>query len=111
MPAYQADLPTFAALDAQVVGISIDSYYCHIAWQKKEIGMLDYPLLSDFYPHAGVISQYGILREGPPVPGISDRSVFVVNKEGVIAFAKVYRLDEVPPNQPIFEVLRNLNGR
>src|SRR5512142_327216 len=110
MPAYQADLPQFAGLDAQVVGISPDSPFCHIAWQKKEIGMLEYPLLCDFWPHGGVAAQYGVLREGPPLPGISERAVYIVDKAGKIAFVKVYRLDEQPPNDELFEALRRLNG-
>ena len=68
MPAYQADLAKFAALDAQVVGISIDSIYSHISWQEKDIGKLDYPLLSDFYPHGEVARKYEIFRDGAPLP-------------------------------------------
>ena len=110
MPAYNADLPTFAGLDAQVVGISPDSYFCHMAWQRKDIGLLGYPLCSDFYPHGEVAGKYGVLRDGPPLPGISERAVFIVDKEGRIAFAKIYRLDELPPNEELFEVLRQLKG-
>ena len=72
MPAYAVERDQFAGLNAQVVGISVDSIFSHIAWQKKDIGLLNYPLCSDFYPHAGVIQQYGLLREGPPLPGISE---------------------------------------
>jgi peroxiredoxin len=108
MPAYQADLAKFAALDAQVVGISMDSVYCHISWQEKEIGKLDYPLLSDFYPHGAVALKYEIFREGAPLPGISNRAIYVVDKQGKIAFAKVYELGEQPPNEEVFEVLRKL---
>jgi peroxiredoxin len=108
MPAYQADLSKFAGYDAQVVGISIDSVFCHIAWQEKEIGKLDYPLLSDFHPHGGIAKLYGVFREGPPLPGISERAVFVVDKQGKIAFSKIYELGEQPPNQEVFDVLKNL---
>jgi hypothetical protein len=65
-------------------------------WQKKEIGVLSIPLCADFYPHAEVTRQFGILREGPPVPGIPERAAFVVDKSGSITFAKVYPLDQVP---------------
>lgn len=110
MPAYQADLAKFAALDAQVVGISMDSIYCHIAWQEKEIGKLEYPLLSDFYPHGAVARKYEVLREGAPVPGISERAIFVVDKQGKITFAKVYELGEQPPNEEVLAVLRKMNA-
>ena len=112
MPAYQADLPKFAALDAQVVGISPDSPYCHVAWQRHEIDWLDYPLLSDFWPHGKVAAQYGVRRESSvPLPGISERAVFIVDKEGKIAFAEVYELSAQPPNEPLLEALRRLNSR
>ena len=108
MPAYNADYEKFAGYDAQVVGISMDSAYSHIAWQEKEIGKLRYPLACDFYPHGEVAKKYEVLREGPPVPGISERAVFIVDKQGKIAFAKVYELGEQPPNEDCFAVLKNL---
>ncbi len=108
MPAYNADLDKFAGFDAQVVGISVDSVPSHIAWQKKDIGMLNYPLCSDFYPHGDVAKKFEVLRSGDPIPGINERSVFVVDKQGKIAFAKVYPLDKQPDNEEVFEVLRKL---
>ncbi len=110
MPAYQAELARFAGLDAQVVGISIDSIYSHIAWQKQDIGWMDYPLASDFYPHGEVAKKYDIFREKPPIPGINERAIFVVDKQGVIQFAKVYDLGEQPDNAEVFEVLERLKA-
>ena len=63
MPAYNADLDKFAGFDAQVLGVSVDSSFSHIAWQKHDIGMLDYPLCSDFYPHGEVARQFEALRK------------------------------------------------
>ncbi len=112
MPAYNADLAKFAALNAQVVGISPDSTYCHIAWQEKGIGRMDYPLLSDFWPHCGVAEKYGVLRrEGPPLAGISERACFIVDTEGKIAFSKVYELGQQPPNEDLFAALRGMGSR
>ena len=108
MPAYNADLEKFAGLDAQVVGISCDSTFCHIGWQEKDIGLLKYPLASDYYPHGAVVQKYGVLREGPPLPGISERAIFVVDKQGKIAFAKLYELGEQPPNEEVLAALREL---
>ncbi len=111
MPAYDADLDKFAGYDAQVVGISVDSIHCHLAWQKKDIGVLKFPLCSDFYPHGQVASQYGALRTGDPIPGINDRAIFVVDKAGQIVFAKVYPLDQQPKNEEVFEVLKKLQAK
>ena len=88
--------------------MSIDSVFSHVAWQKFEVGKLSYPLGSDFYPHGEVSRQFGVLREGDPVPGISERAVFIVDKDGVIRFSKVYELGEVPENEDVFEVLREM---
>jgi len=85
------------------VGISADSITSHIAWQKKEIGILSFPICADFYPHGAVTQQFGILRDGPPVPGIPERAAFVVDKAGLVRFAKVYPLDQVPD---VDEILR-----
>jgi peroxiredoxin len=109
MPAYQADLAKFAELDAQVVGISPDSPYSHIAWQKKDLGRLDYPLLSDFWPHGAVADAYGTLRrEGPPLAGISERAIFLIDKDGRIAWCKVYELGQQPPNEDVLNALRKI---
>jgi len=96
VPALDSDREKFAALDAQVLDISVDSIPSHIAWQKKEIGMMHIPMCADFYPHGEVTVAYGILREGPPVAGISERAAFIVDKNGKIVFAKVYPLDQLP---------------
>ncbi len=108
MPAYNADLDRFAGLDAQVVGISVDSIPSHVAWQQKDIGLMNYPLASDFYPHGAVAEKFGVLRTGSPIPGINERAVFIVDKSGKIAFAKIYPLDQQPENEECFEVLRKL---
>jgi alkyl hydroperoxide reductase subunit AhpC len=96
MSAYSRYLPRFAEHNAQVVGISPDSIYSHLAWQEKSIGWQEYPILSDYWPHAGVAQQYGILRLGEPLPGINDRAVFIVDMDGKIAFAKTYELGQEP---------------
>ena len=111
MPAYNADLEKFAGYDAQVVGISVDSVFSHIEWQKRDIGLLRYPLCSDFWPHGEVARQFGVLREGPPVPGINERAVFLIDKQGKIAFSKVYDLGQSPPNGEVLEALRILNEK
>ena len=108
MPGYNSELERFAGYDAQVVGISVDSIPSHIAWQKKEIGIMSFPLASDFYPHGDAARKFGILREGDPIPGISDRAVFIVGKDGKLKFAKTYPISQVPDNEEVFKVLRKL---
>jgi alkyl hydroperoxide reductase subunit AhpC len=98
----------FAALNAQVMDISVDSIPSHIAWRREELGPVEVPLCSDFYPHAEVTRKFGILREGAPVAGISERAVFVVDKAGKIAFAKVYPIDQLPEIEKVLGALQKL---
>lgn len=110
MSAYGQDLSKFADLNAQVVGISPDSIYSHLSWQEKSIGWQDYPLASDYWPHGSVAARYGVQRLGEPLPGINDRSVFVIDKQGKIVFSKVYELGEPPDNEEYLAVLRGMAG-
>lgn len=96
VPMLNAMRGQFADCSAQVVDISVDSIESHIAWQEREIGAVQFPLCADFYPHGEVTREFGILREGPPVPGISERAAFVVDREGIVRFAKVYPIDQLP---------------
>ena len=108
MAAYDVDADKFAGFDAQVMGMSVDSVFSHVAWQEKSIGKVNFPLGSDFYPHGSVASRYGVFREGPPIPGINDRAIFIIDKTGKIVFSKLYELGEQPDNEEALEVLRKL---
>ncbi|PYX93603.1 MAG: alkyl hydroperoxide reductase [Acidobacteria bacterium] len=110
MPAFDSKLEEFAALDAQVLDISTDSLLSHRAWQENDIGTMHLPMCADFYPHGEVTKQFGILREGPPVPGICERAVFVVDKGGKIVFSKTYPLDQLPNLDEVLKTLREINS-
>ena len=109
MPEFDARSKEFAALNATVVDISIDSIPSHIAWREKEIGPVKVPLCSDFFPHADIVQKFDVLREGTPVPGISERAAFIVARDGTIAFAKVYPLDQLPDMDELLNALRQLS--
>ena len=108
MPAFEADLARFAELNAQVVGINVDSVPSHIAWQKHAIGKLSFPLCADFFPHGEVVNRYGLMREGPPLPGISNRAVLIVDNAGKVRWKKVYDLPTVPDVNEIIVALREM---
>jgi peroxiredoxin len=104
MPAYEADLERFKGYDAQVLGISVDSVPCNSAWAKS-LGGLTYDLLSDFEPKGEVARSYGAYREGE---GISERALFIVDKDGRIAYKDIHNISDQPDNEELFEVLRKL---
>ncbi len=110
MPEFDARSKEFTALNATVVDISIDSIPSHIAWREKEIGPVKVPLCADFYPHGAVVQQFGIMRDGTPIPGISERAAFIVDRSGKIAFAKVYPLDQLPDVDELLCALRQLSA-
>lgn len=104
MPAYEADLERFKGYDAQVLGISVDSVPCNTAWAKS-LGGISYDLLSDFHPKGAVAKAYGAYREGD---GISERALFIVDKEGKLAYVDIHDISDQPDNEDLFEVLRKL---
>ena len=104
MPAYEADLERFQGYDAQVLGISVDSVPCNTAWAKN-LGGLSYDLLSDFEPKGEVARKFGAYRSKD---GISERAIFVVDKEGRLAYVDIHDISDQPDNEDLFEVLRKL---
>lgn len=103
MPAYNADLAKFEGYDAQVVGISIDSAASNSAWAKS-LGGLNYPLACDFWPHGEVATKFGVLRN----EGMSERAIFIIDKEGKVAYIDVHDIAKQPDNEELFEQLRKM---
>jgi peroxiredoxin len=104
MPSYEADLSRFEGSDTHVLGISVDSVPCNTAWAKS-LGGISYDLLSDFEPKGEVARKYGAFRP----EGISERALFVVDKEGRIAYKDIHDIGSQPDNEEIFDVLRKLD--
>jgi peroxiredoxin len=72
--------------DAQVYGISVDTFFALKAFQAHE--RLAFPLLSDF--NKEVIRLYGVFNEDMiGLKGIAKRSVFVLDREGVVRYREV----------------------
>jgi len=77
-------LAKFEAADTQVLGISVDSKFCHKAWADG-FGGIDFPLLADFNPKGGVAKAYGLFLEEA---GITDRATVLVGKDGKVLWAE-----------------------
>jgi alkyl hydroperoxide reductase subunit AhpC len=104
MPSLEADKERFEGYDAQVLGISIDSVLSHGAWSKS-LGGISYDLLADFHPKGEVAKSYGAYREAD---GITERALFIVDKEGKIAYIDIHEISDQPDNEELFDVLKNL---
>jgi peroxiredoxin len=84
MALYNEVLPEFEHFNAQIVGISVDGIWSHLAFAKDR--NLRFPLLSDFEPKGAVARLYGVYIEKA---GISDRALFVIDKDGTISWSYV----------------------
>jgi peroxiredoxin len=102
MTAYQADLPQLDAADTVVLAISVDAQPAKSAWAAT-LGSITFDLLSDFHPHGEVAKKYGVFREAD---GISERAIFLVDKQGRIAWGRTYQIPEQPQNSELFDALR-----
>lgn len=105
MPSYEERISEFEGLDAQVLGISTDNAPSNDAFLKS-LGGLSYPLLSDFYPHGAVALRYGVLRDG----GVTERALFVVDKEGILRYIDIHDINEKPDNEEVLSILRKVQS-
>ena len=89
-------------LGAEVIAIGTSNVDSCRPW-AEQIGTT-YPIGGDFWPHGQVALQYGVLRP----EGVADRAVFLIDPDGKIRFKEIYRVDQVPPVEPVLEALRQL---
>jgi len=104
MQEYERERATLDHAHAHVLGISIDAGPAKKAWADM-LGGISFDLLSDFFPHGKVAALYGVMRDD----GISQRALFVVDKAGRIAWAKLYDIPERPVFQDLVDELGKLN--
>lgn len=94
---------TFAGLNVQVLGISVDHVPCLKAWAES-LGGINYPLMSDFWPHGKVAEMYGVLRK----EGHSERAIFIIDKDGIIRYIDIHDIDEQPDNEILLNELKKI---
>jgi peroxiredoxin len=104
MTGYEADLGRFEEADAVVFGVSTDPQPCKAGWSTA-MGGISFDMLSDFHPHGAVSTLFGVYRDQD---GISERAVFVIDKQGRIAWSRVYDIPDQPDNGEIFTALEAL---
>ncbi|MET7284745.1 peroxiredoxin [Streptomyces sp. NPDC005573] len=73
------NLPKFEDRDTQVLAVSNDSIHTLRVFAEQE--GLEYPLLSDFWPHGNVSRAYGVFDEEK---GLANRGTFVIDKDGIV---------------------------
>ena len=100
---YQAVLPEFRKFNAELIGISVDSVWSHLAFAKDR--NLHFPLLSDFEPKGEVARTYQVYRAKE---GTTERALFVIDADGIIRWSYVSPVGVNPGADGILRALESL---
>ena len=102
-PGYNIVKTIFDENNATLLGITVDNIPTLFAW-TNQMGELWFPVLSDFWPHGAVASKFGVLRS----EGVTERAIFIIDKQGVVRFAHVSDINKRPPLELIVKELEKL---
>jgi peroxiredoxin len=100
---YQELMPEFERLGAELLGISVDGLWCHLAFAKDR--NLRFPLLADFEPKGEVSRAYGVYRAQD---GTSERALFVLDPAGVVSWSYVSPTEVNPGADGILRALEEI---
>jgi len=103
MGLYNELLSEFQKFNAELLGISVDGVWCHEAFAKDR--HYHFPLLADFEPKGAVAKLYGAYRDAD---GISERALFVIDKNGTIAWSYKSPVAVNPGADGILKALEDL---
>lgn len=97
----------FRTINTEVVGVSVDSHYTHLAWKNTSrkdggLGEINYPLLADLTKK--VATDYGVLLEEA---GIALRGLFIIDPNQVVRHVTI---NDLPIGRSVDEVLRVVNA-
>ncbi|HYL62847.1 MAG TPA: peroxiredoxin [Candidatus Methylomirabilis sp.] len=99
------DMRSFDTLDAEVLGVSVDSTWSHKAYADK-MG-IKYSLLADFHPKGAMSEKYGMYLADK---GITGRAIVIVNKAGKVAWMKNYEILTVPDIKEVAAALSQVKA-
>jgi peroxiredoxin len=100
---YQELLPEFQRLNAELIGISVDGIWCHLAFAKDR--NLHFPLLADFEPKGEVSRMYDVYRSAD---GTSERALYVIDADGTVHWSYVSPVGINPGADGILRALEEL---
>jgi peroxiredoxin len=103
MALYNEILPEFQKHGAELIGVSVDGVWCHEAFAKDR--HLHFPLAADFEPKGQIAMSYGAYRAEE---GVCERALFVIDRNGVIAWSYRSPIAINPGADGILEALENL---
>jgi len=100
---FTSDLKDFEGLDAQVLGISVDSVWAHKAFAEHL--KINYPLLADFHPKGAAAEKFGLYLADK---GITNRATVIIDKQGVVRYVKLYDIPQQRANAELTAELAKL---
>ena len=103
MALYNEVLSEFRRHDAELLGISVDGVWCHLAFAESR--KLHFPLLSDFQPRGAVAIAYGAFRASE---GTSERALFVIDADGIVRWSHLSPVGINPGADGILSALERL---
>lgn len=99
------DLAFFQARNVQVMAVSVDSTYAQRTW-SEQMGF-SFPVLSDFWPHGGVASQYGVFDADV---GRALRASFLIDVDGVIRWQVLHGFGEARDHDEYAKAVAMVSG-
>jgi peroxiredoxin len=102
---YQELLPEFRKFNAELLGISVDGVWCHLAFAKDR--NLHFPLLADFEPKGEVSRTYQVYRASD---GTSERALYVIDADGIVRWSYVSPVGVNPGADGILRALEDLGN-
>ena len=99
------DMKQFETLDAEVLGVSVDSVWSHKAFAEK-MG-IRYSLLADFQPRGAMSEKYGMYLADK---GFTGRAIAIVNKDGNVAWLKHYDIPVLPDVKEVAAALSRVKA-
>ncbi|OLC74376.1 MAG: peroxiredoxin [Gemmatimonadetes bacterium 13_1_40CM_4_69_8] len=103
MALYNEILSEFQRYDAELLGISVDGVWSHLAFTEQR--KLHFPLLADFEPKGAVARRYGVYRDGE---GTTERALFVIDGDGIVRWSYVSPIGVNPGADGILRALEGL---
>lgn len=104
--AFNKKLGEFKKRDCEIIGVSVDSQFTHLAWKntpvdKGGIGNVQFPLVADLKKQ--IASEYGVLFDG----AVALRGLFLLDKAGIVRHAVI---NDLPLGRSVDEALRMLDA-
>ena len=106
MSLYNETLKMFRKQNAEMIGISVDSKWCHLAFSQDR--KLHFPLLADFEPKGAVSKLYDVYDEQE---GECERALYVIDENGIIQWNYLSPVGMNPGADGILDALDEMNKK